>query len=106
MLAAAAVPCEGQALALRGPGDAFFFGALRGTGPRTTGAGGAFFFGALRGTGPRTTGPGCVFFVVRGPVPRNRFLILAILQILAILLQTREILRSYRTFSPCCSCVL
>ena len=27
--------CEGQALALRGPGR-FFFGALRGTGPRAT----------------------------------------------------------------------
>ena len=48
--AAAGVPCEGQALALRGPG--------------------------------------CVFFVVRGTGPRNRFLILAILQILAILLQS------------------
>ena len=33
--------------------------------------------------------PGCVFFVVRGTGPRNRCLILAILHILAILLQTR-----------------
>ena len=57
-----------------------------------------FFFGALRGTGPRTTGTGCVFFVVRGPVLRNRSLILAILIILAILLQTRELLRSYGPF--------
>ena len=43
--------CEGQALALRGPGVRFFL-------------------------------------VGRGPVPRNRSLILGILQILAILLQT------------------
>ena len=34
--------CEGQALALRGPG-CVFFGALRGTGPRATGAGVRFF---------------------------------------------------------------
>ena len=48
------------------------WGALRGTGPRTTGTG-ARFFGALRGTGPRATGTGgCVFFVGRGPVPRDR----------------------------------
>ena len=59
--------------------------------------------GYVRGTGPRTTGiGGCVFFVVRGPVSRNRALILAILFILAILLQTRETLRASRTFSPCC----
>ena len=45
--------------------------------------------GALRGTGPRATGAGgCVFFVVRGPVPRDRFLILDILLIPNILLQT------------------
>ena len=42
----------------------------------------------MRGTGPRTTGTGAVFLVARGPVPRNRCLILGILQILAILLQT------------------
>ena len=48
---AAAVPCEGQALALRVPGGAFFR--------------------CMRGTGPR-----------------DLSLILAILQILAILLQT------------------
>ena len=60
--------------------------------PSRYGVRGAFFFGALRGTGPRATGAGgCVFFVVRGPVRRYRFLILAILQILAILLQTRAI---------------
>ena len=47
------------------------------------------FCGALRGTGPRATGAGgCVFFVGRGPVPRDLSLILAILSILAILLQT------------------
>ena len=45
--------------------------------PSRYGAGGMRFFGALRGTGPRTTG--CVFFVVRGPVSRDRSLILAIL---------------------------
>ena len=61
--------CEGQALALRGPG--------------------VRFFGALRGTGPRATGAGARFFVARGPVPRDCSLILAILFILAILLQTR-----------------
>ena len=61
--------CEGQALALRGPGDAFFSVPCEGQAL------------ALRG-------PGCVFFVVRGSVPRDRALILAILQILAILLQT------------------
>ena len=44
--------------------------------------------GALRGTGPRTTGPGARFFVVLGTGPRDRFLILSILSILAILLQT------------------
>ena len=44
----------------------------------------------MRGTGPRATGTGARFFLVgRGPVPRNRCLILGILQILAILLQTR-----------------
>ena len=61
--------CEGQALALRGRGMRFFFGALRGTGPRATGAEARFFCSA-------------------GAVPRDRFLILAILHILAILLQT------------------
>ena len=43
----------------------------------------------MRGTGPRTTGTGAFFLVGRGPVPRNRCLILGILQILAILIQTR-----------------
>ena len=47
------------------------------------------FRNALRGTGPRATGTEARFFVVRGPVPRDRFLILFILSILAILLQTR-----------------
>ena len=65
--AVAAMPCEGQALALRVPRR---------------------------------------FFVVRGPVPRDRSLILFILPILAILLQTREILRTSRTFSPYCAYVL
>ena len=64
--------CEGQALALRAPRRVFFFGALRGTGPRATEAGVRFFRRA-------------------GPVPRDRFLILAILAILAILLQTIDI---------------
>ena len=45
-------------------------------------------WGALRGTGPRATGAGARFFVVRGPVSRDRSLILFILFILAILLQT------------------
>ena len=79
---------------------------MRGTGPRATWCGGAFFFGALRGTGPRATGAEAFFFVVRGPsrlyqrdageyhdilpCPRDRFLILAILHILAILLQTER----------------
>ena len=65
---------------------------------------------ALRGTGPRATGPGDASFLSCGgrhaytnamqvclhrlPCPRDCFLILAILQILAILLQTRETLRS------------
>ena len=35
---------------------------------------------------------GALFFVVRGPVPRSRSLILAILIILPILIQTRETL--------------
>ena len=46
-------------------------------------------WGALRGPVPRTTDTEArVFFVVRGPVSCDRFLILAILIILAILLQT------------------
>ena len=48
---------------------------------------------ALRGTGPRTTGAEA-FFRSAGACPRDRSLILAILIILAILLQTRETLRS------------
>ena len=48
----------------------------------------------VRGTGPRATGTGARVFVVRGPVPRDRYFILFILRILAILLQTRERLRS------------
>ena len=61
--------------------------------------------GALRGTGPRTTGTEARFFLVRGPVLRDRLLILSILSILAILLQTRERLRSYGPFllvAPTC----
>ena len=64
--------CEEQALALRG-------------------AGVRFFFGALRGTGPRATGTEARFFLVRGPVLRDLSLILSILFILAILLQTPSI---------------
>ena len=60
---------EGQALALRAPGRAFFR-SMRGTGPRATGTEARFFF-----VGRRTG-------------PRSRSLILAILIILAILLQT------------------
>ena len=45
-------------------------------------------------------------FLHRLPCPHNRALILAILSILAILLQTRERLRSSRTFSPDCADVL
>ena len=64
------------------------------------------FCDAREGQALALRGPRRVFFVVRGPVLRNRSLILAILIILAILLQTRELLRSSRTFSPCCSDVL
>ena len=46
--------------------------------------------------------PGCVFFRSAGACP-PRSLILDILIILAILLQTRERLRSSRTFSACCA---
>ena len=52
VLVADAVRCEGQALALRVSGRAFF--VVRGPVPRATGIG-AFFFVALRGTGPRAT---------------------------------------------------
>ena len=45
-------------------------------------------WGACEGQALALRGPGCVFFVVRGPVPRDRALILCILSILAILLQT------------------
>ena len=48
------VLCEGQALALRGPG-CVFFGALRGTGPRPTGVGVRFFRSA--GTCPPRSRP-------------------------------------------------
>ena len=50
--------------------------------------------------------PRRVFFVVRGPVSCDLHLILAILSILAILLQTRETFRSSRTFSAYCASVL
>ena len=79
--------CEGQALALRGAGVRFFSVPCEGQ--------------ALALRGPRH-----FFFVVRGPsrlyqrdageyhdilpCPRDRFLILAILHILAILLQTER----------------
>ena len=48
-------------------------------------------WGACEGQALALRVSGCVFFVVRVPVPRDRFLILFILQILAILLQTRAI---------------
>ena len=57
-------------------------------------------WGACEGQALALRGPGRVFFVVRGSIPRNRALILA------ILLQTRETLRSSRTFSACCADVL
>ena len=54
----------------------------------------------------RYGGRGAFSFVVQGTVPRDLSLILCILRILAILLQTRETLRSSRTFSACCADVL
>ena len=52
---------------------------------------GCVFFRCLARDRPsRYVVRGCVFFVVRGPVPRDRALILSILSILAILLQTRD----------------
>ena len=82
--------------------------ALRGTGPRPTGAGGLGFFRSAGACPPRSLalreGQNTIHpTVVRGPVPRDLSLILAILIILAILLQTRETLRSSRTFSACCA---
>ena len=74
--------------------------------PSRYGARRAFFSVPCEGQALALRGRGCVFFVVRGPVPRDRSLILSILFILAILLQTREILRASRTFSPCCADVL
>ena len=68
--------CEGQALALQAP--------MR-------------FFSSCGGRHAYTNA--MQVFLHRLPCPRNRFLILAILIILAILLQTRETLRSSRTFS-------
>ena len=65
------------------------WGALRGTGPRATGPGDVFFSVPCEGQALALRVSGCVFFVVRGPVSRDRSLILAILIILAILLQTR-----------------
>ena len=69
---------------------------MRGTGPRATETRPRVFFSvpcegqalALRGAGVRG------LLRSAGPVPRNRALILAILFILAILLQTRERLRT------------
>ena len=61
------VPCEGQALALRGRGMRFFLSC----------GGRHAYTNAMQ------------VFLHRLPCPRNRFLILAILIILAILLQTR-----------------
>ena len=62
---------------------------MRGTGPRTTGPGGAFFRCLARDRPSRYGYRGSFFFVGRGTGPRDRALILAILIILAILLQTR-----------------
>ena len=97
------------------------WGALRGTGPRATGVGARFFRCLARDRPSRYGGRGVFFVVrgavsrdccdsprhgqgqalslrikvkdtvVRGPVPRNRHLILAILIILAILLQTERV---------------
>ena len=64
---------------------------MRGTGPRPTGAGGAFFWCLARDRPSHYGEPRGRFFVVRGPVPRDLHLILAILIILAILLQTPSI---------------
>ena len=71
---------------------ALFFRSTRGTGPRTTGTRARFFFGAREGQALALRAPGRAFFVMRGTGPRDRFLILDILTILAILLQTQEIL--------------
>ena len=65
--------CEGQALALREPRRAFFSVPCEGQALALR----------LRRRAARAT-------VVRGPVPRNRAPILAILIILAILLQTER----------------
>ena len=67
------------------------WGALRGTGPRTTGPGVRFFSVPCEGQALALRGSGRFFFVVRGSVRRDRALILSILSILAILLQTRAI---------------
>ena len=48
------------------------------------------FCGACEGQALALRGLGRVFFVARGPVPRDRSLILFILCILAILLQTNN----------------
>ena len=54
------------------------------------------FCGACEGQALALRGLGRVFFVARGPVPRDRSLILFILCILAILLQTKT--RGRRVF--------
>ena len=62
--------------------------------PSRYGGRGMRFFRCLARDRPSRYGAGVRFFVVQGPSRRDRFLILSILLILAILLQTRERLRS------------
>ena len=76
--------CEGQALALRWPGVCFF--VVRGPVPREA----AIARDMARDRPSHYGCRGAFFFVVRGPVLRDRSLILAILAILAILIQTRR----------------
>ena len=71
---------------------------MRGTGPRATDTEARFFSLPCEGQALALRVPGRVFFVVRGPVSRDRFLILAILAILAILIQTRERLSPHGPF--------
>ena len=94
-------------------------GSVRGTGPRATGAGARVFFRCLARDRPsRYGGRGAFFsscggrhaytnamqvFLHRLLCPRDRSLILAILIILAILLQSIDI-KVLRTFSRCYCC--
>ena len=63
---------------------------MRGTGPHATGIGVRFFSVPCEGQALALQAPGRFFFVVRESVRRDRFRILFILFILAILLQTRD----------------